>query len=94
MTIRFAWDEEKNAANIKKHGISFVEAKHVFFDQMRRECFDTKHSVDEERWIIIGMSGCNILKVIYKDENDHKRIISARKANHKEKEDYFYGYGL
>ena len=54
--IRFSWDNKKNTINIKKHGISFEEAKTIFYDENARLMFDPDHSENEERFIIIGLS--------------------------------------
>ena len=85
-------DQNKNLANIKKHHISFEEAKTVFFDDNARLIADTEHSTKEERFIILGMS--NILKILivvhtYKGNDDIIRIISARKAT-KSECNYYY----
>jgi len=94
--IKFSWDEAKNARNIAKHGVSFEEAKHIFSDPNTFEIFDSKHNLDEDRWKIIGMNGWGLFTVICTEDEDEEdetiRIISARKADKKEKEVYFYGY--
>ena len=89
----FTWDESKEAVNIEKHGIDFSIAALVFSDQNRIEIFDEKHSNYEERYITIGaLNGLiMVLFVVYTERADHIRIISARKANAKEKEVYFHG---
>ena len=92
MEYKFIWDENKNASNYHKHGVSFETAKEVFYDPMRNERFDKKHSLIEERWRVIGMVGWKVLAIICKEENGLVRIISARKADKKETEVYFYGY--
>ena len=92
MVFRFEWDEEKNSTNIQKHGISFDNAKMVFFDPKRIEVFDWRRSVTEERWKIIGISGFVPLIVSCTEKNNIIRIISARKANKNEEREYFYGY--
>jgi uncharacterized DUF497 family protein len=92
MDVRFSWDEEKNASNIKKHGISFKEAAVVFKDPKRLEMYDGAHSFFEERWKMIGLNNSTMLTVIYTERIGSIRIISARKADKKEEEKYFYGY--
>ena len=89
--ILFTWDSKKNSANVQKHGISFEEAKSVFYDDNARLMHDPDHSEDEERFIILGLSdGLNILVVChcYREENEVVRIISARKATKNEKKQY------
>ena len=89
--ISFTWDSKKNSINIQKHGISFEEAKSVFYDDNARLTHDPDHSEDEERFIILGLSEkLNILVVChcYKEDSEIIRIISARKATKNEKEQY------
>lgn len=54
--VRFEWDATKEKANRRKHGISFEEAQTVFFDEHAVEFFDPDHSVEEDRFILLGMS--------------------------------------
>jgi hypothetical protein len=92
--LKFEWDENKNQANIKKHGISFKEAASVFSDIDSVFLPDPKHSYGEERFILIGLSDDNkILAVCHceRNENNHIRIISAWKATNKEKNIYKTG---
>jgi len=93
MKTKFEWDERKNAINIKKHGISFEEAVAVFSDPKRCEFYDRVHSLIEKRWLTIGLAGLKILSVSFTERTDKIRLISARKANKKDMEVYFYGYG-
>ena len=90
--IRFQWDQNKNLANIKKHKVSFKEAKTVFFDENARLIPDPEHSINEERFIILGYS--NVLKLLivvhsYKENDEIIRIISARKATKSESKYYY-----
>ncbi|MBQ3433791.1 MAG: BrnT family toxin [Selenomonadaceae bacterium] len=87
----FEWDEEKNRINKRKHKISFETAANVFFDENRIEQLDEFHSDEEERWQVIGMVD-EILFVIYTERDDKTRIISARRADKKERRMY-YGNG-
>ena len=90
--IRFDWDERKNTANIKKHGVSFEEAQTVFLDENAIRYFDPDHSKDEDRFIMLGMSfKLRVLVVChcYKSSDSIIRIISARRANKKESKDYW-----
>ncbi|MBX3006388.1 MAG: BrnT family toxin [Melioribacteraceae bacterium] len=89
--MRFQWDQSKNLANIKKHKISFDEAKTVFFDDNARLISDPEHSINEERFIILGItSKLRLLVVVhtYKENNETIRIISARKATKSESKYY------
>ncbi len=88
--LYFEWDSAKNASNIKKHGISFEEAKTVFSDDFARLIADPEHSEEEERFIVLGESiESNLLIVCHcvRDE-ESVRIISARKADKKERRTY------
>jgi uncharacterized DUF497 family protein len=92
--MEFEWDENKNLANIKNHdGVSFEQATKVFTDIWAIEDFDEPHSVDEERFGIVGLSDFMLLHVVYtmrRDEDGSQifRIISAWKATGKDKESY------
>lgn len=90
-SISFEWDSHKYQSNIKKHGISFDEAKSVFYDEMAVLFFDEDHSDSEERYILLGTSEkLRILIVCHCtiDENKIIRIISARKATKNESKYY------
>ena len=87
----FEWDDKKNQNNIKKHGISFEEAASVFEDDESLIIADDEHSKDEERFILIGFSfKANLLVVChcYRNKDAIIRIISARKADSKERQKY------
>lgn len=87
--MRFEWDDEKAQANLEKHGVSFGEATEVFYDPNALENYDAGHSIAESRFFIIGLSSRRLLYVVYAErEGDTVRIISARKAVRKEREDY------
>ena len=78
--MKFVWDVRKNVANIKKHGIPFEAAIHVFNDEKRIERYDRIHSsIFEERWNVIGMVE-RVVFVVFTELDDYVRIISARKA--------------
>ena len=89
--IKFVWDDKKNQINIKKHGISFQEAATVFQDEEALIIVDEGHSQHEERFVLIGFSyKANLLVVChcYRDKESAIRIISARKASRREREEY------
>ncbi len=93
-SIRFSWDDRKSRTNQKKHGISFGEAQTVFFDENAIEYFDLDHSVDEDRFLMLGICfRLRVLVVSYslRKRGSEVRIISARKATKKEKKIYFGG---
>ena len=90
-SLRFEWDARKATANLKKHGISFEEAKSVFYDEQAKLIDDPDHSADEERFILLGLSFSLRLVVVchcYRGANDVVRIISARKATPHETKSY------
>ena len=85
--IEFEWDETKAAANLKKHHVSFDEAKSIFFDEFGVQFFDDAHSSDEERFLMLGMSSSAKLLIVCHCERNYGasiRIISARKATKRE----------
>ena len=90
--ITFEWDTKKNEINKKKHQITFDEAESVFNDENGIVIDDPEHSIDEDRFVIIGFS--NRLKILtvchcYRDSDEVIRIISARKATKKESQQYY-----
>ena len=82
------WDDNKNKINIKKHGIDFESAALVFADENRIEYYDSLHSIEEDRYVVIGCVH-NILFVVYTIRNDANRIISARVATATERMIYY-----
>ena len=82
------WDENKNSINIKKHGISFETAALVFADEERIEYCDKLHSLDEDRYVVIGCVQ-GILYVVYTMRGEAARIISARMATNTERKIYY-----
>ena len=86
-TLHFEWDDRKAAANAKKHGVSFEEAKSVFVDERAKLIDDPDHSEDEDRFILLGLSSALRLLLVchcYRSESNVIRIISARRATAKE----------
>ncbi|MBD1805311.1 BrnT family toxin [Microcoleus sp. FACHB-SPT15] len=87
--MEFEWDESKATANLKKHGVSFEEAKTVFDNALAVIFNDEANSLDEQREIIIGHSRRNrLLLVSFTERLNAIRIISARIATRREREDY------
>jgi uncharacterized protein len=89
--IKFEWDEVKNVSNQKKHGVSFEEAKSVFYDSDAIQFFDNAHSSTEERFLMLGLSSkLRILVVCHcvRENNEIIRIISARPATKNETKHY------
>ena len=89
--MHFVWDSAKAASNLRKHGVTFTEATTVFEDFDALQIFDPEHSAEEDRFVILGMS--NRLRILvvchcYRENDEQIRIISARKANPQEAEQY------
>ena len=77
----FEWDAEKAKANLRKHRVSFDEAITVFNDPFVVTITDPDHSLDEDRYLSIGLSNRgSYLVVSYTDRGNNTRIISCRKA--------------
>ena len=90
--MNFEWDEEKAAANLAKHGVSFEEAKIVFGDPLYVDFYDPDHSFSEHRYIIIGESNQGrLLLVSYTERADVVRLISAREVTTGERKAYEEG---
>ena len=90
--LKFEWDKKKEHANIKKHGVSFEEARTAFYDEHAIQFFDPDHSDEEDRFILLGTSyKLNTLVVCHCFRADDMiiRIISARRADKDEIEAYW-----
>jgi uncharacterized DUF497 family protein len=82
--VRFEWDPRKSRSNKAKHGVTFEEARSAFLDENARVILDPAHSLDEERFVLLGMS--IRLRVLvachcYRESDDVIRIIFARRAD-------------
>ena len=89
MKPRFEWDSAKADHNLSKHGVSFEEAGTVFDDLLFITVLDEEHSVDEERYITLGLSATGkLLLIAHTDRQGAIRIISARKATKNEQRFY------
>ena len=89
--LRFEWDPGKAPANLRKHGVSFEEARTVFLDENALLRPDEDHSAGEDRFVLLGLSGRLRTLVVchcYRHENEVIRLISARKANSLERRQY------
>ena len=92
--LRFEWDENKNRLNRKRHGVSFPEAQTVFLDDNALLIDDPDHSVDEDRFLLLGLSSSLRLLVVchcVREAGNVIRIISARKADRSERKAYSKG---
>ena len=89
MPIEFEWDNAKSLENLRKHGIAFEEAKLVFDGPILTR-IDDRADVDELREITLGaLSPDAVIVVVHTDRNDRIRLISARKANRRERKIYY-----
>jgi hypothetical protein len=89
--LRFEWDPAKAATNLRKHGVSFDEARAVFSDERAKLIADPDHSADAERFILLGLGARLRLLVVChccRGRGDVIRIISARKATAAESRSY------
>lgn len=87
----FEWDKRKASENKRKHGVTFEEAKSAFLDENARVIPDPEHSVDEDRFVLLGLSlQLRMLVVVhcYREGENTIRIISARKADRSERRQY------
>ena len=89
--IRFEWDPAKNTINLRSHKVSFEEGSTVFLDENALLLEDPDHSDEEDRFVLLGLS--STLRVLlvchcYKARGGVIRIISARKADRQERQDY------
>lgn len=90
--LRFEWDRVKRATNLLKHGVSFEEAASVFLDPLAVTFYDKEASCDEFRERTYGFSEkTHLLVVIHTQRHANIRIISARRATHREKKIYVEG---
>jgi hypothetical protein len=89
VALNFAWSSEKAARNLAKHGVSFKEAETVFGDPLGRIVTDPRHSEEEERYVLLGLSHRQrMLAVMFTERDEQVRIISARQATRRERRDY------
>lgn len=89
--LRFVWDARKARSNLAKHGVSFEEAKSVFYDEYAVEFYDDEHSEWEDRFLLLGSSSRLRLLLVchcYREPEGVIRIVSARKATLSESEHY------
>ena len=84
--MKFEWDPPKAMANLRKHGVSFDEAMTVFADEESITIPDPDHSEGEERFLVVGSSSRGrVLVVSHAERGENIRIISARRADARER---------
>jgi hypothetical protein len=91
--VRFEWDERKNRANQRKHGVSFDDASKVFGDPLHVSWLDERFSTFEERWVTVGRTNSGLTLTVanlFFDEDGEAivRLISARRATPRETRQY------
>ncbi len=87
--MAFVWNDDKARSNLRKHGISFEEAASVFLDLLGAVMADPLHSGDEERFVLLGLSGRGrLVVVVYTERGEDIRLISARLADAYERKHY------
>ena len=90
--LDYVWNPEKAESNARKHGVSFLDAAAVFGDTLAWTFPDQEHSINEERYLTIGLSESGRLLVVsHTDQGDLVRIISAREATRHERRYYEKG---
>jgi len=90
--LEFEWNKKKEKTNAKKHGVSFDEARTVFYDEQAIQFYDPEHSDEEDRFILLGTSFKLKTLVVchcYREDETKIRIISARKADSEEEQVYW-----
>ncbi len=90
MSCSFGWNPGKAKENLSKHGVSFLEATTAFADPLSLTIFDTDHSsAGEDRYLLLGRSNRGrLLVVVHTEQGDTIRIVSARQATRRERNDY------
>jgi uncharacterized DUF497 family protein len=87
--MRYTWDERKNAANARKHGIRF-EIAALIFEGAVFERPDERYDYDEERCIAFGVAEGQEIAVVYVDQDEGtRRIVSARPTTRRERALYW-----
>ena len=87
--LKYAWDSDKEAINVRKHGIDFLEARTVLQRRLTVTWFDETDSLDEPRFKTIGYSALGrLLVVVTSDDGVQPRIISAWRATKRERDAY------
>ncbi|WP_296571768.1 BrnT family toxin [Phreatobacter sp.] len=88
LSLDFDWHDGKAASNLKKHGVSFADARRVFFDPLRVDRDTTRVADGEERRKVTGRIGTKLYTVVYTERGRLFWIISARRANRTEEKSY------
>jgi uncharacterized protein len=84
----FEWDDDKALANFAKHGVTFGMARTALLDPFVFEEIDRRQDYGEERFLAVGMHEDRLISVAFTIRNERMRIISARKAEPRDKRKY------
>ena len=87
--ICFEWAENKAAANLREHGVSFENAAAAHSDPFAVEWIDTRQAYGEERSVLLGRCGRDVLYVAYTERGDNIGIMSGRRATKNEQDNYY-----
>lgn len=89
MSLEFEWDDEKASTNLQKHGVAFQEAATAFGDSLSITILDPEHSLEEDRFVLIGETfRGRMVVVVHTERGENVRIISARLATRHERRAY------
>ena len=86
--MNFEWDDAKAKANLSKHGVDFADAEGVFDDPHRAEWPDSREDYGEPRYVTVGYVNHRLLTIVYTERGESYRLITARRANLREKKEY------
>ncbi|GAB1393006.1 BrnT family toxin [Rhodocyclaceae bacterium] len=86
--MNFTWDETKRQSNLKKHGLDFADVPAVFAGHTFTRP-DNRFTYDERRFSTVGLLGVEVVVIAHTETEDTIRIISMRKAERHERENYF-----
>jgi uncharacterized DUF497 family protein len=85
----FEWDDDKAASNLSLHGLAFHESIQAFSDLFAVERIDAREDYGEERINLVGLCNGTLVHVTYTERGERIRIISARRAEKHEQDDYY-----
>lgn len=86
--MEFEWDEAKRQSNFEKHGLDFVEVPQVF-EGMTTTVLDDRYDYAEERFVTFGLLAGRVVVIVHTETDTVLRVVSFRKADKDEEENYF-----
>ena len=81
--MRFIWHEPKRQANLKKHGVDFIDSERVFAGPTFT-FEDDREDYGEQRWVTLGLLGMKVIVIVHTETEDEIRVISMREATNDE----------